>query len=85
MVAANARRMNHAFILYSLLIWASLFMRGTTLHLLDSHSRYLLVIFPIFLSFGYIEKKVARMGLWTVFLIIQMIFLYSFLSWAWIA
>ncbi len=85
MVAANARRMNHAFLLYSLLIWASLFIRGTTLHLLDSHSRYLLVIFPIFLSFGYIEKKVARMAIWTVSLVIQLIFLYSFLSWAWIA
>lgn len=85
MVAAQYRRMNHAFIIYSLLIWASLFMRGTTLHLLDSHSRYLLVIFPIFLAFGYIEKKVVRMAIWTVFLIIQMIFLYAFLSWAWIA
>jgi hypothetical protein len=73
---------------YSLFNWLSLglfFMRGTPPHLLDSFSRYLLMLFPAFLLFGTIKNRRLVLILGSLSFILQIFLLVGFLDWRWVA
>jgi hypothetical protein len=73
----------------SLYLWASLglmFMRGTPIHLLDSFSRYMLSLFPAFLVLAhFVRLRWVRIPLFSVFTLLQLIFVWLFLNWFWVA
>jgi hypothetical protein len=85
LLVANLYRLNPAFIIYSLFILVSLFMRGTVPHLLESFNRYLLAVFPIFLAVGYIKDFKTRLIIWSASFEIQFYLLYIFLIGGWVA
>jgi hypothetical protein len=73
---------------YSLYSWMNLglfFMRGTPPHLLDSFSRYLLMLFPAFLVFGGIKNRRLAMVLGILSFIVQLFLVMGFLDWRWVA
>jgi hypothetical protein len=59
--------------------------RGTPPHLLDSYSRYLLLLFPVFLLFGRDPRPRVRVFTWVLALTLQFILAWGFLEWIWIA
>jgi len=73
----------------SLYLWASLglmFMRGTPIHLLDSFSRYMLSLFPAFLVLAHFASvRWFQIILFSVFTLLQLIFVWLFLNWFWVA
>ncbi|GAB4462762.1 MAG: hypothetical protein Kow0070_22230 [Anaerolineales bacterium] len=79
------RRLDPILSIYSWLNLALFFMRGTPPHLLDSFSRYMLVIFPAFLVLGGIPNRAARLILWGGFFCLQLFLLMGFLDWRWVA
>ncbi len=79
------RRLHPALSLYSWALILVLFMRGTPPHLLDSFSRYLLIIFPIFLLFSRIKPRWLQVLVWCASFSLQIFLLLGFLDWRWIA
>jgi Dolichyl-phosphate-mannose-protein mannosyltransferase len=79
------RRLDPALSLYSFLTIAVLFMRGTPPTLLMSFSRYLLVLFPAFFILGTIHNRSVRTGIWIFSFCLQMVMLFGFLQWRFIA
>jgi hypothetical protein len=81
-------RLDPALSLYSWLNLGLLMMRGTPPHMLDSFSRYLLVIFPVFLVFGRAGNRLTRtvrtVG-WAVSFTLQLLLTWAFLQWRWVA
>jgi hypothetical protein len=71
--------------LYSCLYVSLLMMRGTPPHLLDSFSRYLLLLFPLFLFLGRGGNRVGRTVFWLFSFTLQIILTWGFLQWKWIA
>lgn len=73
---------------YSIYIWGSLavmLMRGTPPHLLDSFSRYMLMLFPLFSLLGKIRSRVWQVTLGGVAILLQLFLLMGFFDWRWIA
>ena len=73
---------------YSVYFWgtiAVLFTRGNTPHLLDSVSRYLLVVFPFVFPFINIPNKIRQYSLAATSLFIQFYLLKYFFAWYWVA
>jgi hypothetical protein len=82
---ATLRRLDPALSLYSIVTIAVLFSRGTPPTLLMSFSRYLLVLFPAFLLLGKIHKRSFRLAIWAPSICLQVLMLYGFLQWRFIA
>jgi hypothetical protein len=78
-------RMDPAYSLYNWLNVGLFFMRGTPPHLLDSFSRYLLLLFPAFLVFGAIKNRKVAMALGVVSFVVQLFLVMGFLDWRWVA
>jgi hypothetical membrane protein len=85
LIGLGLPRLDPALSLYSGLTLALFFKRGTPPHLLDSFSRYLLSLFPIFLLLGRMRARFLRLGWWTVSLGLQVFLLLGFLDWRWVA
>ena len=85
LLVIGLRRVDPAFSLYSFLTVAVLFTRGTPPTLLMSFSRYLLVLFPAFLVLGKMRNQSLRLGLWMLSFTLQILMLFGFLEWRFIA
>ena len=73
---------------YSVYFWgtvAVLFTRGNTSYLLDSVSRYLLVVFPFLFRFINIPNKVRKYSIAATSLFLQFYLLKYFFAWYWVA
>lgn len=73
---------------YSAYFWgtiAVLFTRGNTLYLLDSFSRYLLVVYPFVFNFVKIPNKLRKYSLAATALFFQFYLLRYFFAWFWVA
>ena len=79
------RRLDPLLSLYAWLSLSLFFMRGTPPHLLDSFSRYMLAVFPAFILTGFIKHRAARVILWMISFLLQLLLLMGFLDWRWIA
>jgi hypothetical protein len=77
--------MDQAYSFYNWLNVGLFFMRGTPPHLLDSFSRYLLLLFPAFLVFGAIKNRKVAMALGVVSFVVQLFLVMGFLDWRWVA
>lgn len=77
--------MDPAYSLYNWLNLGLFFMRGTPPHLLDSFSRYLLLLFPAFLVFGAIRNRWLAVALGSLSFIVQLFLVMGFLDWRWVA
>jgi hypothetical membrane protein len=78
-------RLDPAYSLYNWLSLGLLFMRGTPPHLLDSFSRYLLLLFPAFLVFGAIKNRRLALAFGILSFIVQLFLVMGFLDWRWVA
>jgi hypothetical protein len=78
-------RLDPAYSIYNWLNISLFFMRGTPPHLLDSFSRYLLLLFPAFLIFGAIHNRRLAIFFGSLSFIIQLFLVMSFLDWRWVA
>jgi hypothetical protein len=85
LLVIGLRRLDPALSLYSWLTLAVLFTRGTPPTLLMSFSRYLLVLFPAFFILGKIRSRRLRLGLWMLSFILEIMMLFGFLQWRFIA
>jgi len=85
LLVIGLRRLDPALSLYSWLTIAVLFTRGTPPTLLMSFSRYLLVVFPAFFILAKIRSRRLRLGLWTLSFILEIMMLFGFLQWRFIA
>ena len=73
---------------YSLYIWGSfavIFTRGTPPHLLDSFSRYLLALFPLFSLAILFRNRPLKIALSGLLFILEIFLLMGFFDWRWIA
>jgi hypothetical protein len=87
MGAAALLRLKPAFSLY---IWASfglvLMRGGYSPHLVAGFMRYMLVIFPFFLLFSiWGRRRWVNLAMLPVFLLLQLLLLWLFLNWLWVA
>jgi len=78
-------RLNPAYSLYNFLSLGLYFMRGTPPHLLDSFSRYLLLLFPAFLVFGTVSNRKLALALSIFSFMLQLFLVMGFLDWRWVA
>jgi hypothetical protein len=78
-------RLDPALSMYSWLNLSLLMMRGTPPHLLDSFSRYFLVLFPVFLLFGRAGNRVTRTIGWAFSFMLQIVLTWAFMEWKWVA
>jgi hypothetical protein len=78
-------RMHPVYALFNVLNLGLFFMRGTPPHLLDSFSRYALILFPAFLVFGTLEKRKVAFIIGSFSFILQLFLLMGFLDWRWVA
>jgi hypothetical protein len=78
-------RIDPAYSLYNWLNLGLFFMRGTPPHLLDSFSRYLLLLFPAFLVFGAIRNRRLALAFGILSFIVQLFLVMGFLDWRWVA
>jgi hypothetical protein len=78
-------RLDPAYLLYYWLSLGLFFMRGTPPHLLDSFSRYLLLLFPAFLVFGAIKNRRLALAFGILSFMVQLFLLMGFLDWRWVA
>jgi hypothetical protein len=78
-------RLDPAYSIYNWLSISLFFMRGTPPHLLDSFSRYLLLLFPAFLIFGAIQNRRLAIFFGSLSFIIQLFLVMGFLDWRWVA
>jgi hypothetical protein len=85
LLVIGLRRLDLALSLYSWLMLAVLFTRGTPPTLLMSFSRYLLVLFPAFFVLGKMRNQWLRLGLWMLSFILEIMMLFGFLQWRFIA
>lgn len=74
---------------YSLYIWSTLgliLMRGYSVHLMAGFMRYMLTLFPIFFLLAIFGKKSSRQYSFLIlFIPVQIILLWLFLHWFWVA
>lgn len=73
---------------YSLYIWGSftvVFTRGTPPHLLDSFSRYLLTLFPLFSLVTLSCNRLLKITLAGLLFVLESFLLMGFFDWRWIA
>ena len=85
LLLVGLRRIDPALSIYSWLTLATFFMRGAQPHLLESFGRYLLALFPVFLILGNLHSRTLRLGLWMASLGLQIVLLYVFLNFGWVA
>jgi hypothetical protein len=81
----SLRRIHAALSLYGWLTLALLFMRTHTPHILDSFSRYMLLIFPAFILPGMWKSRLLRFSLGAALFALQIFLLLGFLDWRWVA
>lgn len=73
---------------HSIYVWGTLgvmLTRGTPPHLLDSFSRYLLMLFPLLSLLTAIRNRYLKVSLASLALILQLFLLMGFLDWRWVA
>ncbi|OGN75692.1 MAG: hypothetical protein A2X25_02680 [Chloroflexi bacterium GWB2_49_20] len=78
-------RLDPAYSLYNWLNLGLFFMRGSPPHLLDSFSRYLLLLFPAFLVFGALRDRRLALVFGLLSFIVQLFLVMGFLDWRWVA
>jgi hypothetical protein len=78
-------RLDVAYSLYNWLNLGVFFMRGTPPHLLDSFSRYMLMLFPAFLVLGTLRNHRLALALGLLLFILQLFLVMGFLDWRWVA
>lgn len=78
-------RLDPAYSLYNWLNVSLFFMRGTPPHLLDSFSRYFLMLFPAFLVFGGLRNRRLALAFGLLSFIVQLFLVMGFLDWRWVA
>jgi hypothetical protein len=80
-----SRRLEPALSLYAWLSLGLFFMRGTPPHLLDSFSRYMLSVFPVFIPLGEMKSRWVRVPAWSLAIALQVFLVMGFLDWRWVA